>query len=379
MDIVITFLFLIIIGAVIGGFTNSLAIKMLFRPYKPIYVGKWKVPFTPGLIPKRRGELANQLGKMVVDHLLTPESIKRKFLNETFQTEMTKLAQKELERFLEKEETLEEFLGNLGVSDSKVKFEKKMDQFIVDKYENLMNKYREQPIRTVLTPDIQTKLDSKIPLIASFILQKGVDYFSSVEGELRIARMIDDFMRERSGVLGNMLQMFLGNVNLTDKIQPELIKFLNNPGTHDLVTTLIRNEWEKILEWKAEKIEDQFGKEQLLSTVKEYSRKIVNVDKLFESSISDLTSAFKDTLLENIVPKSIQLIGEWLSNRIEVLMERLHLSEIVREQVETFSVERLEEMVLSITRSELKMITYLGALLGGVIGLFQGIVVVFLQ
>lgn len=44
------------LGAIIGGFTNHLAIKMLFRPHRPIYIGKFQVPFTPGLIPKRRDE-----------------------------------------------------------------------------------------------------------------------------------------------------------------------------------------------------------------------------------------------------------------------------------------------------------------------------------
>ena len=54
---------------------KSFSDKMLFRPHRPIYFGKFQVPFTPGLIPKRRDELAVQLGKMVVEHLLTPEGI----------------------------------------------------------------------------------------------------------------------------------------------------------------------------------------------------------------------------------------------------------------------------------------------------------------
>ena len=56
---------------------------MLFRPHRPIYIGKFQVPFTPGLIPKRRDELAVQLGKMVVEHLLTPNW--KKLTNEEFQ------------------------------------------------------------------------------------------------------------------------------------------------------------------------------------------------------------------------------------------------------------------------------------------------------
>lgn len=369
---------MVIIGAVIGGFTNSLAIKMLFRPYKPLYIGKWRVPFTPGLIPKRRGELAEQLGKMVVEHLLTPESIKRKFLNESFQSEMTSLAQMELERLLNREESLEEVLMKIGIQNTQQKAERRLDAFIENKYESLMDKYRKKPVRNILSVELLEKLDSKIPLISSYILQKGVDYFSSVEGELRTARMIDEFLRDRGGMLGNMVQMFLGNVNLTDKIQPEIIKFLKNPGTQDLVTTLLRKEWDKVLEWDSEKVEKQIGKDQLLSIVKNYSRKIVKIDEILQTPISTLTSTFKHELVEKTVPSAVQLLGDWLANRIEVLLERLHLADIVREQVETFSVERLEEMVLSISRSELKMITYLGALLGALIGLFQAIVVILL-
>ena len=64
---------------------KSFSDKMLFRPHRPIYIGKFQVPFTPGLIPKRRDELAVQLGKMVVEHLLTPEGIGKKLTNEEFQ------------------------------------------------------------------------------------------------------------------------------------------------------------------------------------------------------------------------------------------------------------------------------------------------------
>ena len=77
MEAFLTILFMVAVGAIIGGVTNSLAIKMLFRPYKPIYIKKWRLPFTPGLIPRRRDDLAIQMGRLVVNHLLTPESFKK--------------------------------------------------------------------------------------------------------------------------------------------------------------------------------------------------------------------------------------------------------------------------------------------------------------
>ncbi len=378
MNIVYTILFMVIIGAVIGGFTNHLAIKMLFRPYNPVYIGKWRVPFTPGIIPKRRDELANQLGEMVVKHLLTPESIQKKFLNENFQQEMTKLVQKELEKFLTSEESLEQLMERIGYTDSPVKLKEELDAFFEKKYDLLMDKYRDRPLKTVLSDEILEKIDSKIPQISGYILVKGRDYFASVEGELRIERMVNDFVKERSGMLGNMLQMFLGNVNLTERIQKEIIKFLNSEGTKDLVTTLLRKEWDKVLDWQAEKVEEQFGKEQLVKTLKQYLHKVIRVDHVLATPISSLTESYKERMIENVAPAAVQMFGGWLSNRIEDLMKRLHLSEVVREQVETFSVQRIEEMVLMITSRELKMITYLGALLGGLIGLFQGVVMLFI-
>ncbi|MBT2691107.1 DUF445 domain-containing protein [Bacillus sp. ISL-47] len=379
MQIAITIIIMIIIGAIIGGFTNSLAIKMLFRPYKPLYIKNWRVPFTPGLIPKRRDELAAQMGKMVTDHLLTPESIQRKFLNEGFQKDMTGLVQKELENLLNTDKTPAELLVVLGIEDAHQKAEDKLNQFVEEKYENLMVKYRTKPLRAVVSPEIIQKVDAKLPIISSYILEKGVDYFSSIEGKMRIQRMADDFVRERSGMLSNMLQMFMGNINLADKIQPEIVRFLKNEGTADLITTILKKEWNKVLDWEAERIEEQFEKEKLVNMIKGFVQKVVKLDVIFKTPLSQLTVSYRTKVIEEVAPKSVELLGGWLSRRIDVLMERLHLAEIVRQQVETFSVERLEEMVLSITKSELKMITYLGALLGGVIGLFQGILVIFIN
>lgn len=369
---------MVVIGAVIGGVTNSLAIKMLFRPYKPIYIGKWRVPFTPGLIPKRRDELATQLGIMVVDHLITPEGIQKKFMNEDFQGDMTKLAQKELERLLTSDESLEQVLEKIGFQNGREKIEGQIDALLEKKYAQLMDKYRDQPIKTILSEDLLEKINSKIPQISAYILQKGTDYFSSVEGELRIERMVDDFVRGRSGMLGNMMQMFMGNVNLTGIIQKELLKFLSNEGTQDLVSTLLRKEWDKVLEWQAEKLEEQFGREQLLKTIKRTISKVIRVDQILSTPISVLSDSYRERIIEEVAPNAVQMLGTWLSNRIVEIMERLHLAEVVSNQVESFAVERIEEMVLLITRRELKMITYLGALLGGAIGLLQGVVVLLM-
>lgn len=379
MEIAMTIILMMIIGALIGGFTNYLAIKMLFKPYNAVYIGKWKVPFTPGLIPKRRDEMADQMGKLVVNHLLTPESIKKKFINDQFLRDMTGIVQKEMETILQSEKSAEDILAAFGISDGQLKTENRINLLIEQKYEKIISEYRGLPLKNVIPQGLLDKADEKIPAISSMILQKGVDYFSSIEGKMRIQRMADDFVRERSGVLSNMLQMFMGNINLADKIQPEIVRFLSNEGTADLITTLLQKEWRKILEIEAAVIEEQLEKEQILSVLKNIAHRVINLENVFKKPISSFMNPYRTVLIEELAPKSVQMLSDWLSGKTEMVMERLRLAEIVREQVSNFSVERLEDMVFSIIKSELAMITNLGFLLGGIIGLVQGIIAILIN
>ena len=72
-----------LIGALIGYLTNWLAVKMLFRPRKALYIGKWHVPFTPGVIPRRKGALAKALGRMVSEMLVRKEDLKESLCSES--------------------------------------------------------------------------------------------------------------------------------------------------------------------------------------------------------------------------------------------------------------------------------------------------------
>ena len=56
-------------------------------------------------------------------------------------------------------------------------------------------------------------------------------------------------------------------------------------------------------------------------------------------------------------------------------MKHLNLAGLVENEVKNFEIKQLEGMLIEITKRELKMITYLGALLGGAIGFFQAILV----
>ncbi|MBI3753267.1 MAG: DUF445 family protein [Deltaproteobacteria bacterium] len=57
-----------ITGAVIGWFTHYVAIKMLFRPYRPVNLLGYKLQ---GLIPKRRKEIAAGIAKTIERELVS--------------------------------------------------------------------------------------------------------------------------------------------------------------------------------------------------------------------------------------------------------------------------------------------------------------------
>lgn len=71
-----------IIGAGIGYCTNYIAVKMLFRPYYPKKIGKWQLPFTPGIIPRRQPDLARAIGSAVGNNLFTGGDLKDLFLSD---------------------------------------------------------------------------------------------------------------------------------------------------------------------------------------------------------------------------------------------------------------------------------------------------------
>lgn len=70
-----------VIGAVIGYFTNYLAVKMLFRPRRPKYLLGKQLPFTPGAIPKGKDRLARAAGQIVANNLVTEEDLADRLLS----------------------------------------------------------------------------------------------------------------------------------------------------------------------------------------------------------------------------------------------------------------------------------------------------------
>ena len=81
-DIISRFILPPLIGAVIGYFTNMIAVKMLFFPHEAKYIFGRRIPLTPGAIPKGKARLARSAGEIVQNELFTKEDISGKLLTE---------------------------------------------------------------------------------------------------------------------------------------------------------------------------------------------------------------------------------------------------------------------------------------------------------
>lgn len=381
MHAVITMSFMVVLGAFIGGLTNSIAIKMLFRPYQAIYLKKWRLPFTPGLIPKRREELANQLGNMVVNHLLTPESIRNKMISDEFLQEITMVAQSQAEKWFESKQSVADWLEQNGMANSLsyIKMEQKLDEFVEKQYETYMESRRSIPVKTMLDETWQQKIETAITSATVRLLKQASIFFLSEAGKNSIEAVVDDFLNKRSGKLSGMLQMLFGNLNIAEKIQPEIGKILKSEHTKDFVITAVKNEWYTLLEKDVNAVEAYVGRDKMVGLLQTVTKKMVHVDQLLHMPVAEMAYPYKNKILQSFIPTIVRRMATLLGNKMEKLVDRLQVATIVRNQVASFPIERLEEMILSISRRELKMITYLGALLGGFIGFIQGIIALFFR
>ncbi|OPX04903.1 DUF445 domain-containing protein [Geobacillus sp. LEMMY01] len=373
METFVYLLFMVAVGALIGGVTNFIAIVMLFRPYEPMYVFGKRLPFTPGLIPKRRRELAEQLGKTVVEHLVTPEGLRRKLMDPSFTAGMAEWGREWLRKWLARKETPAELLERLGVRSPAERLEAMAAEQAERAYERWSETWRLQPIRDVLPAELKQTMEARVESLAGYLADRTLDYFRSEEGKQQVSGMIERFFQER-GMVGNMLQMLLGNVNFVDKVQAELGKFLRHAGTRAALARLLWTEWNKWLDYPLATVEEMIGRRRIDDAVRSAVRRLVQSGGWLHRPLDELIAPYEQQLFDRLIPQAAATASRLLSGKIEAIVAQLGLADIVRDQVESFSLRRLEEIILSIARRELKMITYLGALLGGLIGAVQGVI-----
>ncbi len=122
-----------VIGAVIGYCTNYIAVKMLFRPLKPIKIGDRTLPFTPGIIPRGQSRIARALGEAVGEHLLTKEDICGMLLAQETKETVVEAVTGRIRDIQDREDTLEEFLGHYVDREDYDSVKEHLEEFVTEK------------------------------------------------------------------------------------------------------------------------------------------------------------------------------------------------------------------------------------------------------
>lgn len=101
-ELLIKLILIVGIGAGIGWITNYVAIKMLFRPYKEINLGLFKVQ---GLLPKRKHEIGESIAEVIQTELVSLKDIINSMDKDKLEEKMSEVIDKILEEKLQKEIT----------------------------------------------------------------------------------------------------------------------------------------------------------------------------------------------------------------------------------------------------------------------------------
>lgn len=192
-----------LIGAGIGYITNWIAVKMMFRPLKPIKFGKFTLPFTPGIIPKNKPRLAETIGNTISKDLLTDEDFKNVLLSDSVKNEIKEKIINYLNSIAEKDCSLEEFI---------------FTHIEKDEFNRAIS-------------NIEKLLTNKI-------------YNSVIEANLAglIAEQIEIAAKEK--LKGSMLGMLGGNAiisSFTSTISTKLDEYLNSNG-EELISNIVKKE-----------------------------------------------------------------------------------------------------------------------------------------
>ncbi|MBC1966759.1 DUF445 domain-containing protein [Listeria welshimeri] len=377
MSVLFTILLMAVIGGFIGAMTNYIAIRMLFRPYKALYLFNKRVPFTPGLIPKRRDELAEHIGKVVVSHLLTEDAIRARLLEENLQKEITETVAKMFHEKMQLETTPNELLHQLGYENAEDRsiswletvLEKEINHFLTIKKTSQMNE--------LIPAMLEKELETKLPHVTERITSKLTLFIASEEGKLQIKMMLQKFFEEH-GKMGSMARMFINVESFSEKIQQEGAKLINQEDTKNLINQLLTTEWKN---FEAKELQELIPTEKQAHLAEQLTSEIIQAfphDKIFNQPVQVILRDYEVMIKSKIIPFAVERMLDFVATHSADIVERMDLAKLVETQIATFSLPEIEKLVVEISGRELKMITYLGGILGGFIGVIQGILAIWI-
>mgnify|MGYP003783404665 CR=1 FL=1 len=375
MNPIIQVLTMALIGALIGGMTNTIAIKMLFKPYEAKYLFGKRLPFTPGVIPLRREEASTKLGEIITGHLLTPEVFEEKLKS----PETDKLIMHFIDRQIETIET-----ERLAPSYFLERLSAGLTNKIVDSFnEEIRLKVTEEGqklyVRTIddiMPSDALNAVDSKVAHLAYDINDKLVQYISSDKGFRDIYTMVDEFTENR-GRIARSIKYVMTKESLTERVQTELLKLIQQEKMIDIETRVIEDEYKQIKQSELSELVTGSDLDNILNSIIEVMQQKIDIRQILNTPITDFNRDLFDRFKEKGKYKLKDNFIEYSGKNMSKIMNKLQLAEVIKKQIDSFELSKLEDLVMDVANKEFKMIMMLGYVLGGIVGIAQGILVLF--
>ncbi len=387
-------------GAIIGYFTNDIAIKMLFRPYKAIYFGKRQLPFTPGLIPRNQERLAKRVADTIMGSLLTPselQNLARRLLDpERVQAAILWLLKLGLEQVqLDQEQKTAKILAGILrdlLSQSLPRLLKVLARR-EDFLEAQINQIFDQVLLDFQLSEEQARKLSdwllQIVLPPDVVRQALVDFLTD-----RNIQIIDEGFREKSSgtywVVANLFglrntltrlrtycldEKDAANARLAElivslSVRERLRKWLQNVSLQNLPVSTVRQ-----LRKTTRDTVRSYVQERGAELLKGLGQSIdwENVAVVILNRLRD--SAAVTTSLGVISQELASLLERYLEKDLEKIVAQaipiLSIDQVIVDRVRATTAEELELTIQGIVKSELQAIVNLGGILGLIVGLFQ--------
>jgi uncharacterized membrane protein YheB (UPF0754 family) len=388
------------VGGIIGYFTNDIAIKMLFRPYRAIYIRGQKLPFTPGLIPSNQQRLAQRIADTIMGSLLTPEELqnlaRRLLQTERMQAAILWLLKLVLEQVqTDQEQKTAKILANvlkdfLGQSLPRLlKVWARREDFL----ETQLNQVFDQVLLEIQLTEVQAVQLSdwllQVVLPPDVLRQAIVDFLTD--------RNIDEGFREKTSgtywVVANLfglrntltrLRTFCldereaSNVRLAELIQSlemraRLREWLQNLSLQNLPVSTVRQLRKTIRDTIRTYIQEQG------TTFLQGLGRSVDWDQVAKLLLNRLRTS--EVITSSLEPASQELaliLERYLERDLESIVAQaipiLNIDQVIIDRVKATSPQDLEAAIQGIVKSELQGIVNLGGILGLVIGLLQTLV-----
>ena len=375
------------VGALIGYFTNYVAIKMLFRPYRPYYLFGKRIPFTPGLIPSKREKLAEAIAKVVKENLLTEEVIRSRLNEEEVRRSLKTLTETMLLKLDERsEELIYKFLSRfsereIGEYLDLSIFEEEIDTLISRIIKGLNGKRLGELLPENLKGEIEKALDEKIDELIDTVIKEAEKpqfrelVYSFVRENLERLKAIFPILTERvvsslSEKATEYVVLLIERSSQSPEFRLKLSKLLWTKF-QDLLQSEIKTEgkgWKKFEEILRRALKE------FLNSIRE--KKLTERERRkLSQEVSRFTKWFIRSYREELSEFISQELLKVIEVELPVVLKALDIEGIVRNKVNSLPIEEVEGIILRLINEELKYITLMGGLLGFLIGAIQILIV----